>query len=248
MIGLPAIVPAIAVGLATRWRVGIVALACLVLVAGARDRLDSFSSPLKLWDDAVSKNTDPRAPYVERAYLARGYIHFDAGRLEVAGADFDRALELNPRSPDAYVARGSLRLARARLKEALEDMDQAIALDPGFASAYDKRCAVKMGLKRPQDAAADCDKAVALDPKNHEAWINRGVLYHRWLARPVEARTSYERALALEPGNGVANFNYGMLLVESGRRDEAVRRHIVIGCEAGIASACDILRRSRHAP
>ncbi len=248
MSGLPAIVPVIAAGLVPRWRVGVVAAACLVLVVAARERLDSFSSPLKLWDDAVSKNTDPQAPYVERAYIARGYIHFDAMRLEVARADFERALELNPRSPDAYVARGSLRLHDARLGEALEDMDRAIAIDPGYASAYDKRCAVKMGLQRPLDAAADCEKAVTLDPKNHEAWINTGVLYHRWLGRPAEAAASYERALKLEPDHGVANFNYGMLLVESGRRDEAVRRHIVIGCQAGIKSACDLLKRSRRAP
>lgn len=247
MTGLPAIVPVLAGGLATRWRVGFAAAACLVLVVAARDRLDSFSSPLKLWDDAVSKNTDLQAPYVERAYIARGYIHFDAARIEAAGADFERAVQLNPRSPDAYVARGSLRLARGRLGEALEDMERAIAIDPGYASAYDKRCAVKIGLKRPQDAAADCDKAVALDPKNHEAWINRGVLYHRLLGQPAEAANSYRRALELEPGNGAANFNYAMLLVESGRRDEMVRRHIVIACDAGITSACDILKRSRRA-
>lgn len=248
MSGLPVIVPVVAGALAARWRAGVAVAVCLLLVAGARDRLDTFSSPLKLWDDVASKNTDPNAPYVERAYLARGYVHFDAGRLEAASADFERALELNPRLPDAYVARGSLRLARARLKEALEDMDRAVELDPGYASAYDKRCAVKMGLQRPLDAVTDCEKAVMLDPKNHEAWINRGVLYHRWLGRPAEAAASYERALRLEPEHGAANFNYGMLLVESGRRDEAVRNRIVIGCKAGIQGACDVLKRSRRGP
>ncbi len=248
MTGLPAIVPVLAGRLTTRWRVGIAAAACLVLIIAARDRLDSFSSPLKVWDDAVSKNTDLQAPYVERAYIARGYIHFDAARHDAAGADFERALELNPRSPDAYLARGSLRLERGRLDEALADMDRALAIDPGYASAYDKRCAVKIGLKRPQDAAADCDKAVVLDPRNHEAWINRGVLYHRLLGLPAEAANSYRRALELDPGNGAANFNYGMLLVESGRRDETVRRHIVVACDAGIAAACDVLKRSRRAP
>jgi tetratricopeptide (TPR) repeat protein len=246
MSGLPAIVPLVAGGRAARWRIPLAAAVALVLAVAARERLDSFSSPLKLWNDAISKNADPRAPYVERAYIARGYIHFDAGRPALAGADFDRALELNPRSPDAYVARGSLRLHLARLAEALADMDRAIALDPGYASAYDKRCAVKMGLNRPLDAVADCDRAVTLDPKNHEAWINRGVLYHRWLKRAAEAAASYERALDLEPESGAAHFNYGMLLVESGRRDEAVRRHFVIGCRAGIRSACDVLERSRR--
>jgi tetratricopeptide (TPR) repeat protein len=249
MSGLPAMVPLVAGGRGWRWRAGgIAAAAGLVLVAASLDRLDSFSSRLKLWNDVVSKNADLRAPYVERAYIARGYVHFDAGRTALASADFERALELNPRSPDAYVARGSLRLHRARLAEALEDMDRAIAIDPRYASAYDKRCAVKMGMKRALDAVADCDRAVTLDPRNHDAWVNRGVLHHRWLKRPAEAAASYERALVLEPGSGVAHFNYGMLLVESGRRDEAVRRHIAIGCRSGIRSACDLLERSRQGP
>jgi len=88
---------------------------------------------------------------------------------------------------------------------------------------------------------------VTLDPRNHEAWINRGVLYHRFLGQRDEAANSYRRALEIDPGNGAANFNYGMLLVESGRRDEEVRRHIVVACDAGIAAACDVLKRSRRA-
>lgn len=248
MSGLPAILPVLVGRLGTRWRIGIAAAACLVLAIGARERLDTFSSPLNLWNDVISKNTDPQAPYVERAYIARGFVHFDAGRWEAAGADFGRALELNPRSPDAHVARGSLHFGSGRLPEALADFDRAIELDPRYASAYDKRCASKMGLGRAKDALADCEKAVTLDPKNHEAWINMGVLYHRLLKRPAEAAASYRRALAIEPANGAANYNYGMLLIEAGRRDEAVRRHIALGCESGIQSACEVLKRSRQAP
>jgi Tfp pilus assembly protein PilF len=248
MSGLPAILPALVGGLGTRWRIGIAAAACLVLVVVARERLDTFSSPLNLWNDVISKNTDLRAPYVERAYIARGFVHFDAGRWDAAGDDFGRALELNPRSPDAHVARGSLHFGSGRLPEALADFDRAIALDPRYASAYDKRCASKIGLGRAKDALADCEKAVKLDPKNHEAWINMGVIYHRLLKRPAEAAASYRRALAIEPANGAANYNYGMLLIEAGHRDEAVRRHIVLGCESGIQSACEVLKRSRQAP
>ncbi len=247
MSGLPAIVPMLAGNLAPRWRVAVLVAACLFLVFPARGRLDSFSSPLKLWDDAIGKNTTLSAPYVERAYVARGFVHLDARRLEAARADFERAVELNPRSPDAHLARGTLRLRSGALNEALDDLDLAVALDPRYASAYDKRCVVKMGLGRPAQALADCEKAVALEPRNHEAWINIGVVY-RSLGRAADAAASYERALELRPENASAHYNYGVLLLESGRRDEAVRHHIVIGCEAGIPSACEILKGSRAAP
>jgi tetratricopeptide (TPR) repeat protein len=85
-----------------------------------------------------------------------------------------------------------------------------------------------------------------LEPRNHEAWINTGVAY-RSLGRTADAAASYERALELAPTNASAHYNYGVLLLESGRRDEAVRRHIVLGCEAGIPGACAILKGSRRA-
>jgi tetratricopeptide (TPR) repeat protein len=247
MSGLPAIVPMLAGTLAPRWRIAVLAVACLLLIFPARGRLDSFSTPLKLWDDAISKNATLSAPYLERAYVARGFVHLDARRLEAARADFERAVELNPRSPDAHLGRGVLRLRGGALNEALDDLDLAIALDPRYASAYDKRCVVKMALRSPAKAIADCEKAVALDPRNNEAWINTGVVY-RSLGRTADAAASYERALELRPENASAHYNYGVLLLESGRRDEAVRHHIVIGCEAGIPSACEILKGSRAAP
>jgi tetratricopeptide (TPR) repeat protein len=241
MSGLPAIVPMLTGILAPRWRTGVMALACMLLVVPARNRLDSFSSNLKLWDDTISKNTDLNAPYVERPYIDRGIVHFQAGRLEAARADFERAVELNPRSPGAHLVRGTLRLRSGALNEALEDINLAIALDSRYADAYDKRCLVTMLLGSPAKAIADCEKAVALDPRSYGAWMNTGAVY-RALGRTADATASYRRAFELRPAEPLANYHYGMLLIGSGRRDETVRGHMVIGCEAGIPGACEILR------
>jgi len=63
--------------------------------------------------------------------------------------------------------------------------------------------------------------------------------------RPAEAAASYQRALTVEPGSGVAHYSYGVLLLESGGSVEAARRHIGIGCTAGVEEACEALKRSR---
>jgi Flp pilus assembly protein TadD len=101
-------------------------------------------------------------------------------------------------------------------------------------------------LESPAKAIADCEKAVALDPGNHEAWINGGAVY-RELKRTADAAASYERALRLKPSDPSAHYNYGVLLLESGRDDAAVWSHFAIGCEGGIATACEILKGARRA-
>ena len=244
MIGLPALVPLLLGPLAPRWRTAAAALACLALAAGAHERLRTFRSAFALWDDAARKNTDPGAPLVERALYSRGLVLLDRGELEAARADFERAVELNPGSPDAHLTRGTWRLHSGRLAEALADFDRALALDPAYASAYNQRCVARARLARFEAAVADCRKAVELNPADDVAWNNTGAVY-RELGRAADAAASYEKALALKPLNASAHYNYGMLLFDSGRRDTGVLGHFVIACDGGVKDACDIVRRSR---
>jgi tetratricopeptide (TPR) repeat protein len=248
MSGLPAILPALMAPLASRWRAraavaagaGVAASVALALVA--HGRMQTFSSSIALWDDAVRKDTYLSAPYAERPYVSRGLAYLEAARNDAAAADLDRALEINPRSPDAYLGRGTVRLRTGLLPEALADLDSAIGFDPGYPAAYHKRCIVKAALDRWREAAPDCDKAVELNPLDEEAWINRGAVY-RELRRPADAAESYERALALKPRSGSAHFNYGVLLLDAGRRDAAVLEHFRRACEARVPEACELARR-----
>ncbi|TMH61979.1 MAG: tetratricopeptide repeat protein [Betaproteobacteria bacterium] len=243
MSGLPAILPALAAPLAPRWRAALLGALCLALAGVAHERIGTFANALTLWDDAVRKDTDPRAPYAERAYVSRGMSQLDLARYDAADADFARALEINPRSPDAWLAHGTLALRTRRLPEAVADFDRALALDARYASALHLRCVAKASLGRYADALADCEQALALEPQNDEAWINTGAV-QRELGRRKEAAQSYERALAINPRSGPAHNNYGVLLLETGRRDLAVREHFVKACQAGIADACALLKRS----
>ena len=233
MSGLPMVLAALAPALAPRWRIAGLAALCLLLAAGSQERLRTFSGVIGLWDDAIAKNRDARAPYVERAYVARGFAHLDGGRLGAARADFERALQLEPSSADAYVGRGMVALHGGGLQESLDDLDRAIALEPLKAAAYFNRCLVKDTLGRRAEALADCDKATELAPLDLAAWINRGAVYAA-LARTAEAEASYQRALEINPRSAPAHYNYGVLLHNAGRRDEA-REHFMAACRAGFA-------------
>lgn len=240
-----AVLPALFWRVPPRSRHAIVAVACAALAAAALDRLGTFSSDLRLWDDVVRKNGDSRVHLVERGYVNRGLARFDLGQREAALADFERAIALNDRYPDAWVGRASVHLNAGRPAQALADLDRALALDNRYVSAWDKRCVAQSELGRLEPARADCERAIALDPVSADALVNTGAVYQK-LGLAEAAADSYRRALAVDPAHGAANYNLGVLLLSAGRRDEIVRGHIVRGCNAGIAGACDILRRSQR--
>ncbi len=239
MSGLPVLLGPALCRLPARWSVAALSAACIALVPLSLNRLDSFSSQVKLWDDVVRKNTAGHALLVERGYHNRGLAHLQARHYSEALRDFDKALEINPRDVSAWVGRGTLLARTGGLQGALTDLERAIEIDPGYADAYGKRCFTKMLLDRPRDALPDCRKAVALDPRNRDGHTNLGVVYAA-LNRAGEAEASYRRALAIDPRNGDANYNYGVLLLVTNRRDEA-RDYLGRGCDARVADACELL-------
>jgi len=185
--GLPVILGALATGLSARARYALLAAACLALIPLAWNRIDTFSDPLKTWDDAVRKNPDLGAAYAERAYLNRGEQYRGAGRADAALADFERAIAINPRLPEGYVGRATVRLEAGQPQQALPDLDRAIALDARAASAYARRCFAKSALGWPaEEALADCRQALAIDPSDPETRALDGIVRRRLVKPPAK--------------------------------------------------------------
>jgi len=242
--GLPCVLPALLGRLRMKWSLAVLGSACVALIPISLDRIGSFSGGIKLWDDAVRKNTDATATFIERGYQNRGFAYLQAGQFRNALHDFERAMEINPRDPNAYAGRGTLFARSGDYARALEDLGRAIEIDPGYAEAYAKRCFTKMMLDRPRDAQVDCEKAVTLSPRHRDAHTNLGVVFAA-LNQSAKAEANYRRALEIEPSNADANFNYGVLLMVLGRSGEA-SRPLAIGCNAGITEACKLLAVSRQ--
>ncbi len=235
-----ALLPLFAASLAPRAVAAAVAVACVAFVPFARDRLDSMSSTLKAWEDALRKQPSGEVPYVERAYVGRGLAFIDDRRMLDADADFTKALTLNPRLPEAWLGRATVHLRSGRFREAESDLDRAIGLEPRYGGAYHKRCLVKLTTGRVDGALKDCEQARTLGQRDHELYTNLGVVY-RQLGRREEAEASYKQALEIAPRYPSTHYNYGVLLLDAGRMDEA-RPHFELACKARIATACALLR------
>jgi len=110
----------------------------LLLMPLTLNRLNTFSSPLMLWDDAEKLVRDkPYAIGVERIYINRGNKLFQLKRYDEAIADFNKAIEASPLNDELiYGSRAKAKYFTGRYQEALLDFEIAIAFKPDSKRLY----------------------------------------------------------------------------------------------------------------
>jgi tetratricopeptide (TPR) repeat protein len=101
------------------------------------------------------------------------------GDYDLAIADLDKAIQLDPKSATAYNNRCSAYFHKGDNDRAITDCEQAIQLDPKYA-AYNDRAVVYDAKGDYDRAIADYDEAIRLAPKIGVIHRNRGrVYFHR---------------------------------------------------------------------
>jgi len=140
------------------------------LLAVTMEPEDDWVGFLTLLTQDAGLSGDRRAAAVQ----ARGIVHGQADRYELALADFDRALELRPDYEDALGGRGVTFRLMERYEDALADFTRAIDLDPNSAWAIADRGLTYRSMKRYEDALADLTRAIDLDPNSAWAIADRG--------------------------------------------------------------------------
>ena len=137
-------------------------LVSLLLVPLALNRLDTFSSNIKLWDDA-EKLVRGRAGVfgIERVYYNRGTELGKLKRYDEAVADFSKAIAIHP-FDFVYGNRATAYYFMGNYRQALRDYDSAIALDPDNANSYYGRALTYRALGGFAAAQEDLRKSCAL--------------------------------------------------------------------------------------
>lgn len=199
-------------------------IVCLVLAALAWNKLDTFSSPAKLWSDAIQSNLGKKNQGAERGYQNRGLAYIGEGRHQEAISDFRAAHALNSSKP-GYSNIGDIGIVyfqfshlveSAQTAEALHKASEAVTLHPDSSDVYLKRGVLFHKLFRPVDALNDFNHAVQLNPGNAEAFANRGFAYTR-LGKYDEAMADLSKAIEINPKLAQAYMNRGILNVMLGR-------------------------------
>jgi hypothetical protein len=163
MPGLFAALPVLFNVLSPRRTFILLAAFCLLLVPLTLNRMNTFSSPFLLWDDAEKLvRNKPDAHGVERIYTNRGNKFFQLKRYEEAIADFDKAIAAYQKNDLVYGSRAKAKYFLGRYQEALRDYDQAIAINPNSKRSYFDRAMTYRALGDFAAAQQDFNKSCAL--------------------------------------------------------------------------------------
>ena len=156
-----------------------------------------------------------------RAWVTLGMIHAGTGRAEPALADFQKALDRDPRNPEAYRERGAALERQERYAEAEASYQKAIELRPDLWSSWNYLGGFYMYRNRFADAEAAYRKALDRAPDNVRALSNLGAAVY-YQDRMRDAEEIWSRALRLQPYAGAAR-NLAALQFSDRRYAEAAR-------------------------
>lgn len=150
------------------------------------------------------------------------------GRVDEAGSDIERALNLDAANSNAHALKSVVALTQNDKDQALKLATQAVELDQASPVARLALSYARQAHFRIEEALASVQKAVDLDPQNALAWARLAELHMStaYLDRALEAA---KRAVSLNPDLAKTQSVLGFArdLREPVSRLGASRQHIV---------------------
>lgn len=191
----PGVAVAVAAGLdrlSPRLLLALLVPGLALLAWQARDRLDTFSSGLRLWEDAAAKLPEEPVPGGYRPLYELGREYLYAGRPGEAAQVVERCVRLYPRLFDCAFARAAIQIETRQYEKALPSVIYAISLRPRDGSTWHHLGYVLENLGCREDAIAQYRVAVKLRYREAEHRLKRIESPGQGLLAPVELPESVD--------------------------------------------------------
>jgi tetratricopeptide (TPR) repeat protein len=191
-----------------------------------KDRKDRFQTAEAMIEAlkaaSLSNTANPLPPLKDAsAYFNRALENYKQGQLDQALADYNKAIELDPKGAYAYYGRGNVYKNQGQLNQALAEYTKALQLDPTFAAAYFNRGLVYSDQGKLDQALPDFNLAIQLDPTFAVAYNNRGIVYYKQGQLDL-ALADYNLAIEFDPKYAAAYNNRGIVYSDQGKLDQAL--------------------------
>jgi tetratricopeptide (TPR) repeat protein len=139
----------------------------------------------------------------EEDNLRKGVRYGWQGKNDEALVEFNKALELNPKSADTYYNRGVIYSKKGMLDEAISDYSKAIESNPDYPNSYYNRGFAYYKKGSFDQAFADFGKAIELNPEDADAYYGRGLCYYK-KGKNDDAIAEYNKAIQISPNFALA--------------------------------------------
>ncbi len=206
----------------------VVGLALLCAASGCQrfDRLNQKRNPATQTQANMAADSVGREPAIGGASGGKGTLSQARslqlqGNYDAALAEFERAIETNPRLTLAYMGAADIYRQRGDYNAAQTKYAQAASIEPrNFNANYMNGLMLHL-LNKLSEAVRAYLQALSVRPDDFNANLNVATAYLQ-LGEPQESLSFGQRAVQLNPKDAAARTNLGAVYAALNRHEEAV--------------------------
>jgi len=147
--------------------------------------------------EALANKALALEPTNTRAYRLLALIQLYRKRYDLALAQIDRALEINPSDAESFGYRGAILMWSGKAEEAVPWLQAALRSDPANAFAANRLCMAYYLLRRFSEAVDACDRALSRNPGRNDQMIAHPLLSAVYAEMGRQQDADRERALTM---------------------------------------------------